>query len=217
MPQDNFEQRIAAKEAELTGAVAQLEATRAQFLPIAAQIAVDWWTATARREVETDPVTENLSGEQLGALNADVQQLCSEATKHVEEFFSDSKPWWHLQNPLLAHSHGLEYFYHVMGNRGSDQLDKPLRGLLGKLGPILERYGYLKRDADLRRTNGSAWREPSSSKPHYPFALDWPKQLTPIVERYQPQLKPAQELVTDIARLRREQKEAAAGQRWDSA
>jgi hypothetical protein len=213
----NFDQRIAAKEGELNSAVAQLEAIRKQFLPIVAQVAVEWWTATARREVETDPTTEKLSDEQISSLKADVQLLCSDAALHVEEFFSGSKTWWHLQNPLVAHTHGLEYFYHVMGNRGPDQLDKPLRGVLGKLGPLLEKYGYLQRDASLRRTYGNAWRDPSSSKPHYPFSLDWPKPLTPLVDRYQTQLKAAQELVTDIASIRREQKEAAAGKRWDSA
>jgi len=224
MTEDDFEQRIAAKEGSLKTAIEQLESIRKEFVPLAAKFAADWWASTAKSEVERDAVTEKLTDEQLSKLKGDVQDLCTVAQRHVEEFFADSKAWWHLQSPLVGSPVAPSYFYFLDGSRGPDQIIKPLRFVLGKIAPILEKYGYLARDSRLSKGRGSGWREYDSTgnhhlpngRPYYPSQLEWPKQFTSLIERYSAQMRDANDLLTGIESVRREQKQTAAKKRWDS-
>ncbi len=217
-----FQEQIEATERALAEVVHRQEELRREFIPAAGKFAAVWWANQATCEVErTHSVTEKLSDEQLKQLKAEVQALIAGAEQHVEEFFADATAWWHLQPELVVELKpaAAEYSYSAYGNRHPDRIEKPLRLVLGKLGPVLEKYGYL---VDSHR--GPAWREwdasgnyhPPGARPRYPFSLEWPKELTDLVARYATEMESAGRLIREILNLRGKRKQAAAKKRWDA-
>jgi hypothetical protein len=210
MPTDDFNQRVAAKESELHALIADLEAVRREVLPVAAKLAMRWWESRIGIEVERNAtVTAGLTDDQLGKLKAQVQELGSSAKEHVASFLADGKAWWHLQTPITAPINDYSYNYDpdARRRRGPERIEKQLGLALGKLGSILEPFGYL--------AGTGRWPKDSGGRFYAnPKWVDWPEELNPLMYRYSARVSKAQILIAELARLRLGRRPMAEGDSW---
>lgn len=90
--------------------------------------------------------------------------------------------------------------------------------MLGRLGSILDEYGYLK-DADFGRNE--VWLEkdsyyPHKPRPYYPYNIVWSKEMKDIIAEYSSAYKKGMTLRNEINTLIKEKKETGAKGLWDS-
>src|SRR5689334_18971347 len=151
----DFESEIQAAEAVLQVTVDQLEQIAQEFITATAEFFRSWYWEEAQDQVKRKPdLTKKLGVEQLSKMKAEVKALQDDAPNIASEFLNEDSPWWHRTRKE-------HMYYGFNGNRPPDMLDTPLRLALGKLAPILEKYGYISAQGDpLTRIS---WREPLGS------------------------------------------------------
>jgi hypothetical protein len=221
---DEFQQSIITKKNALDAILAEMDQIRTQFIMTAVKFVKIWWLDQAKTQVAlSSKVTEALTDDQVRQLKADVQALASDAEKHILEFFSDGGVWWHMQAELKA-SNGSTHAYYGSSQNPPKLIEGPLRFVLGKLAPVMEKYGYLT-SSQSRHGSTFEWREWDrggqrqlpNGRPYYPTALVWTQELATIIERYSIQHKRAEGLLRDVSTIEIERKQALAAKRWDSA
>jgi hypothetical protein len=208
MPTDDFNQTVATKESELHALIAGLEAVRREVLPVAAKFAMRWWESRIGIEVERNAtVTAGLTDDQLGKLKVQVQELGSSAKEHVASFLADSKAWWHLHAPITTASDDSDSKYYTDARGGPERIEKQLGLALGKLGSILEPFGYL--------AGTGRWPKDSGGRFYAnPKWVAWPKELNPMMYRYASLVSEAQIVIAELARLRLGRRPMAEGDSW---
>lgn len=214
---ENFDNLIKQKQAELESLKPQMEEIRRQFTLDSAKFVSEWYKKTTEIYIERDAdKTINLGKEKLGKMKAKVLKLVESAEAIIDEIFSNQKLWWHLVEDD-------NFFYSYYGNRAPDILDKPIRLALGKLGVILEEFGYVKTKSTGSREH-DVWSEwdPSGNyhlsdgRPYYPYSVDWSETMQNTIMRYNELHGQAKRIRQEIDNLRREKKKHQAKNLWDS-
>jgi hypothetical protein len=81
-----------------------------------------------------------LGKEKLTQLKTKVRDLALNVNKIVYEELNDPNIWWHVKPQTKVDQ--FMYPYEKYGNALPEILNKPLRRILGILGPVLSEFGY---------------------------------------------------------------------------
>ena len=213
---EEFDSVIATKESELETLKNAMEEIRQRFLKQSAEFIANWYEDTVNNKVAQDSEnTKKLGKEKLAEMKAMLRDLTSKADVVANEFLSDSNTWWHLSpNDQGVFSSPYSSPYEQYGNRCSDLIDKPIRYALGKVGTILEKFGY-KIDSDWHRQYYSY--NPKEQGAYYPFALDWSKEMQLTIGNYNESYKQAHKKFIEIKNLKKQKEQKEATDLWKSA
>ena len=215
----DFDNLIKLKTAELDSLKPQMEEVRKQFIKDSTRFIRKWYEKTSQGYVETgSDVTLKLGKAKLSQMKAKVLELMQNAEAIANEMFSNAELWWHLmENDELSYS-----FY---GNAPPKMLDEAIRLALGKLGTILEEFGY---SVTTKPTGGigelGVWCEwdstgrfhPPDARPYYPYHQPWPEAMRNTLKKYDELCAQAKKVRAEINSLHIEKKKEAAKNLWDS-
>ena len=158
--------------------------------------------------------------DQLAQLKAKLKDLTDNAEKGANDFLSADSLWRHLS------SKGEDYYvsaYSQFGSKYPEIIDQPIRKGLGKLGVLLEEYGYnVATKAGSYSEEVSVWNNknvtpyPTNPVPYYPDSLDWSSDMKALMKRYDELCKQAQEAYSNINRFQQSKIDKQAADLWDS-
>ena len=215
----DFDNLIKQKQAELDSLKPQMEEVRQQFIKDSTTFIKEWYEKTSQSYVETGAdITLNLGKEKLSQMKTKTRKLIENAEATANEMLFDPELWWHLaENDELSYS-----FY---GNAPPRFLDKAIRLALGKLGTILEEFGYsvtTKPTAVISELgvwcewDSSGRYHPPDARPYYPFSQDWSEAMRNTLQKYNELCTQAKKVRIEINSLQREKKTEEAKNLWDS-
>ncbi|MGZ4850941.1 MAG: hypothetical protein ACXV2C_06140 [Candidatus Bathyarchaeia archaeon] len=219
---ESIDAEITIKQKELDVRKLEMEDIRTQFIEASAVFIAQWYNETAKHHVYTNSRnTLSLGRDKLSSMKGKLKDLTQEAGKIANELLSDHSLWWHLmpknenENPSL---------YVQYGNRCPDTIDTPIRKALGKLGVILEEYGYnVATKGGGTGDDVSVWNNknvspyPINSVPYYPNSYDWSKEMKDIMKRYNEIYKQAYDYCSNIKHLQQLKMQKLAIELWDSS
>jgi hypothetical protein len=110
------------------------------FMKATGDFFVNWYNSAARQNViRGSQNTISLGKEQLSQFKVKLKDLTDNAEKYVNEFLNVDSLWWHL-----SPNEGDNFVsaYSQYGSKCPEIIDHPVRKGLGKLGVLLEEYGY---------------------------------------------------------------------------
>lgn len=210
---------IKQKQEELNSLKLQMEQIRQRFVRDSTMFIRKWYEETTENYVINNAEkTINLGKEKLRQMKTKVLELIENAEEIANKALSNPELWWHLvEND--------ELYYDYYGNAPPKILDKAIRYALGKLGTILEKFGY---DVKTKSTGisfeGNVWceRDPSGryhlpdSKPYYPYHVNWSEEMQNSIKKYNEICVKAKKVRKEINSLYNEKKKQQAKNLWDS-
>ena len=210
------DEAIERTEVELESLKGKLEELRRRFVQAAGKFIAEWFVMFARDCVQRQADHSLILGpERLGELKAKVMALADTAGSIAEEIFADRHLWWHLSGDDT-----LLYLY--CDDNPPENIDGSLRRALGRLGPLLKEYGYVTTGLESganRPENSEPPGEgdtPPSGQPYFRDFQAWPQNLREPIGQYRGLLEQAKRTLQELHRLRREQKQTAVADLWDS-
>jgi hypothetical protein len=181
----------------------------------------NWYNSAARHYVISGSQhTISLGKEQLAQLKVKLKDLTDNAEKYVNEFLNVDSLWWHL-----SQNEGDNFVsaYSQYGSKCPEIIDHPVRKGLGKLGVLLEEYGYnVATKAGSYDDQVSVWNNKNVSPytsnpvPYYPDSLDWSSDMKALMKRYDELCKQAHEAYSNIKRFQQSEIDKQAAGLWDS-
>jgi len=185
-----------------------MEEIRQQFLKQSAEFIAKWYQdIVAEKVTENSENTKKLGKEKLGEMKANLKDLTSKADTIANEFLSDSRHWWHLS----PSDQGGHFPYEYGGNDNyHERIEKSLRYALGKVGPMLETYGYKVDSHWYEYTNYN----PIKKVPHYPFHLEWSNEMKATLKNYSKMYTQAYQTYSEIKNLKKKKEEKEATDLW---
>jgi len=214
----NYDALINEKQAQLESLKSMLEEIKQQFIKDSVIFIREWYKITTENYVKTAPdITISLGKEKLKQMKEKVAILIQNAESIANEFLSNPDLWWHLKEIS-------EHRYSYYGNRAPDDLDKALRLSLGKLGVILEEFGYNVTTKSTYRDQDNVWVEwdssgqyhPPNGRPYYPYGMDWSDMMRITIGKYNEVFVQAMKIREEIRSLQGEKKRQQAQNLWDS-
>lgn len=219
---ESFDTAITNRQKELESQKLEMETIRQMFIEASAIFLAHWFNITAKRYVCTDSQnTIRLGRDSLSSMKFELKNLTDNAKRIINEVLSDQSLWWHL-DPKGADGNASPYL--LCGNKCPEIIDKPIRKALGKLGVILEEYGYdvTTRTGGSTRDNLSVWNNknvspyPVNPVPYYPDSVDWSREMKDLMRRYNEIFKQAYDAYSSIKRLQQSKLDKQATELWDS-
>jgi len=191
------------------------------FLKATGDFFANWYTSTAKHYVISDSQnTISLGKDKLAQLKVKLKDLSDNAEKYVSEFLSADSLWWHLsenEKDTFVSS------YLQSGSKLPEIIDQPIRKALGKLGVLLEEYGYnVATKAGSYGDEVSVWNNknvspyPTNPAAYYPDSLDWSLDMKALMKRYEELCKLAHEALSNIKRFQKSKIDKQASELWDS-
>ena len=210
------------EQKELQSRKLEMEEVRQQFIKASAIFIAQWFNVTAKQYVCTDSQnTLELGRDRLSSMKFKLKNLTENAEKIVNEHLADQSLWWHLsfKGEDASASSYLQY-----GNKCPAIIDKPIRKALGKLGVILEEYGYdvTTKTGGPARDDISVWNNKNESPypinpvPYYPNSVDWSMDMKNIMRKYNEIYKQAYDTYSSIKHLQQSKLNKQAADLWDS-
>ncbi len=182
---------------------------------------VNWYNSTARHYVISGSEnTLGLSKDQLAQLKVKLKELTDNMEKYVNEFLSTDSLWW--QSPS---KNGDNYFfaYSQYGSKYPEIINQPIRKGLGKLGVLLEEYGYnVATKAGSYGDEVSVWNNKNVSPystnpvPYYPDSLNWSSDMRALMKRYDELCKKTNEAYSNIKHFQQSKIDKQVADLWDS-
>ena len=217
---DNFDSRIEAAQKDLEVTFANMEQLREEFIAATVEFMEPWyWDQTETMVTRRPEITKQLGVDKLAQLKADVKSLQENCATIAAEFLADERLWWHQKRGEQAYS------YHE--NRPPGGLDKAVRLIAGKLGPILERYDYLsgKLDRISPLQSHEVWRErdasgsyhPANARPYHPYGFDWSERMRAVLKNYADLLQEGVRQASEIDGLKHAKERSEARDLWEQA
>jgi hypothetical protein len=209
----NFDAEMEATEKELEGIKSELESISRQFLLATAELVRHSYRQLVETLVKDKPkLTKRLGVERLSQLKVDLRELENNAQNAVSEFLDVDKLWWHRAEG--------DQQYSDLPQRHSD-LDKALMLAVGKLAPVLEKYGYLPTESTdpgiWREWDKTARRRALDARPYYPHRLEWSQSMKDSIQRYAALHAKGLETAAKLARLKEEKASREAEELWRKA
>ena len=218
---EEFDAQIAAKQRELEAYKLDLEAIKQQFIKDSSAFIGNWYDETAKNFVISESAnTLKIGKESLSQMKLKVSELRANAENIATETLSNPSLWWH-SNPenkvLLCNS------YEQYGiNRMPEIFDKPLRMALGRLGAILEEYGFNVTMKPSHNNSRISWLDLSTylysqpPVPYYPLGFDCNNEMLVTLKSYDKIFKRAFSAYHEIERLQQEKQKHQASDLWCS-
>ena len=191
------------------------------FIKATGAFFVIWYNSAARHYVISGSQnTISLGKEQLAQLKVKLKDLTDNSEKYVNEFLNADSLWWHLSK---SEGDNFVSAYSQYGSKCPEIIDHPVRKGLGKLGVLLEEYGYnVATKAGSYDDKVSVWNNknvspyPSNPVPYYPDSLDWSSDMKALMKRYDELCKQAHEAYSNIKRFQKSKIDKQAADLWDS-
>jgi hypothetical protein len=221
---ENIDLLIREKEKELSPFYSRMEELRLEFVNYTIIFTAKWYNETAKQHVtKHTETTLNLNKEKLFQMKAQVNILIQNTEKTVKVALSDPNVWWHMK-PI---KHVPSSLYDKLGNEQVGNkfpaiVDRAVRRALGKLGSVLEAFGYRVTTAGaLGGYYAEFWFEypegpDSSPHPFFPHLLEWSEDMQYVLQKYSGQFRKAIVLFNDLEKLKDEKEKLKASELWDS-
>ena len=169
-----------------------------------------WYMDITKNKVKNNPdLTKELGGSKLSKLKIEVKNLLSQTKSIVNEFIEKNSTWWH-EKPGVKKVPDF-----------TESMSQNLRYIAGKLGPILEKYGYITSDP----ADPSLWREwdkmefnrPQNARPFYPQHLDWEEPMRDMIAEYEELMTEGIHYSHSIKKLKKEKAQLEVDDLWEQA
>ena len=216
---EDFDAEIAAEKEKLADIKNQMDQLVERFACEAGALLKGWFPMQAKEEIKrAAEVTLAIEDGQLAALKAEVGQLSEQAVEIAHEYLTDKKLWWTGSSQQGTY----DFRFMIHGNKMPEEIDRAIRFAGGRLGTILEKYGYLKGNAsDVSSTVWRAWdksgnRRIMNGPAACPYEITWTAEMRKIIEAYDTKRKGAESIVASIADIERRKKRSLAEDKWES-
>ncbi len=207
---------IERKEAELSPLLIRMDELKRQFTKQTAVFASEWFRKTAKEYITKNPeVALSLTEEKIASMKANVNELVRSAERAVQAELDNPALWWHLD----PHIHESIERYRQVADKFPEVLDRAVRRVLGRLGVVLEKFGFRVTVSGYTGTYFEFWFERAGSRgitPLYPHLLGWTEPMQESIRQYDVQFVEASEIYDQIQRLKSQKKRQDALTRWDS-
>jgi hypothetical protein len=212
---------IYSEEEKLLKYKIEMQTVHQLFIKATGAFFANWYNSVARHYVISGSQnTISLGKEQLAQLKVKLKDLTDNAEKDVNEFLNVDSLWWHLSP---NEGDNFVYAYSQYGSKCPENIDHLVRKGLGKLGVLLEEYGYnVATKAGSYDDKVSVWNNknvspyPSNPVPYYPDSLDWSSDMKALMKRYDELCKQAHEAYSNIKHFRQSKIDKQAADIWDS-
>ena len=201
----DFAKEIEAKKVLIQESLAEMKQARTDFVKGIVPFADKWIRKIARQYIERNPERAlKLGKESLSLLKTKVAKLCSDIESICGDVFSSDEYWPETRELLQKNQLGI-------------------RIVFGKLGTILEEFGFVKTQSQTEKSQES-WNQYDSSgnrrefdgTPVYPHSIELPDDLRDVLEEYRKTILRKDSMLEDIKRLELETLQAQATTLWDS-
>jgi hypothetical protein len=215
---EEIDDLIERKEAELSPLRLHLEEFRRQFTRETAAFASEWYRKTTKEYIIKYPeVTLSLTEEKIALMKAGVNELVKNTEKMVERELGKPNLWWHIE----PHLHESIEQYRQIADKPPEVLDRAVRRVLGQLGVVLEKFGFhVTASGSNTEAYYEFWFERSVGAreivPCYPHLLRWTDDMQDTIRRYNVHYMEASEIYGEIQQLKSEKKKLEALTRWNS-
>jgi hypothetical protein len=159
-------------------------------------------------------------GNNLAQLKLKLQDFTGNSEKIVNAFLSTDSIWCRL---TPKDGDNFVSAYSQYGSKCPEIIDHPIRKGLGKLGVLLEKYGYnVATKAGSYGADVSVWNNknvspyPSNPVPYYPDSLEWSPDMKVLMKRYDELCKQSNEAISNIKRFEQSKLDKLASDLWDS-
>jgi len=215
---NHYDKQIKEQEFALQSIMERMEEVRQQFVTDTTLFVREWYKETTKKYIkQKSEKTLKMGRETMERMKKNVQELVNNAEAHVSEVLSNPELWWHLKE-----DNKLSYNY--QGASPPDRVDKAIRISLGKLGPVLEEFGYTEiKDKGSRDhpvwcewdENLDTYHQPGM-QPCYPFGIEWTDGMRYSLTSYGKLLQAAKEVIKEKTELEKKKVESDARDLWES-
>jgi hypothetical protein len=218
---DNIDVAISNEQEKLAKYQIEMQTVRQSFMKATIVFFTNWYESSARHYVTSESQnTISLGKEKLVELKVKLKDITDNAEKYVNEFLSADSLWWQSS---LKDGDNFVSPYSQYGSKCPEIIDHPIRKGLGKLGVLLEEYGYnVATKAGSYDDEVSVWNNknvspyPSNPVPYFPDSLEWSSDMKVLMKRYDELCKQAHEAISNIKRFEQSKIDKLAADLWDS-
>ncbi|MCP4107265.1 MAG: hypothetical protein GY749_17275 [Desulfobacteraceae bacterium] len=205
---NNFDKEIEIVQNRLDTASERMKQIRSEFMSETIKYFRVWYEQLTKEKVTAEAeLTRELGLNKLSHLKNEVNALKSGTEKIVSEFIDKDGLWWCRNDPVQPSF--------------TEDVDNALRLIAGRLGIILENYGYITTNPE----DPSFWREwdklglnrPSDARPFYPHYLDLPVHIKDMLEEYEELIREKAEYTYHVKKLKDTKARSEAEALWDRA
>jgi hypothetical protein len=214
---DEIDLLIQKKEVELLPLCTFMEELKQEFILETIDFASKWYKKTAKDYVAKYPeIALRMSEEKILKMKTKINQLVGDTEKIVKDELDNSALWWHK---MPRHNDSIEQYTQLV-DKYPQILDRAVRHVLGRLGIILEEFGFNVDASGNPSSFHEFWFErlPNTEKiiQIYPHLLKWTAKMEETTRKYNEQYTQAVTLYTEIQKLKKEKIKQQALTRWDS-
>ena len=202
---------------ELDDLKAAMEKLKEQFIIYAGVFIGQWYNSTTRNYVKRNADRSlELGKEKLEDLKHKVNKLEEKASEVTKECLSAPEIWWHVKEDM-------DLYYEFRSNSPPEFLSKALRPALGRLGPVLDEFGYVNVKTEGLREHPvwCEWDAPDDKsviegRACYPYGVEWSSSMIDTMKKYQTLHRQAIKVNERIEELKKEKVKQDADKLWDS-
>jgi hypothetical protein len=213
MDQQVFDAEIELYGKELVEIIAKMEKTSQRFVAVTIACLKQWYQDRAKSYVQEHfDLTNKLGLENISQMKARVTQLVMMVPNAAKALLLDQNLWWHQSRGGGWQDH------YTQGP--PDGLHMAICALAERLTPILETYGYVKKEPCPERDeedNDTQPREPIKRKGGGPPQLEWTEEMTKCISEYKEDLGRATFLDSKMEQARKRKAKHNAGLLWEKA
>lgn len=215
---EDYELLIKNNQEELDRKKTEMSEIKDQFIIFSGAFVGQWFNSVTRNYVkEYADISIDLGKEKLENLKEEVMKLESEANTYANECLMHETLWWHQkENESLS--------YEFRANSPPEFLSRALRPALGRLGPILGKYGYVNIRTEGMREH-PVWcewdfqdeRMTIEGRACYPFGIVWSDSMIESIKKYSELHQQALKILERIEILKKEMVREQAESLWGPA
>lgn len=204
MPKD-YSKEIESKRVLITTTISQMKKLRNDFIIGIEPFAKKWIYTIARQYIERNPEKAlKLGKERLTLLKFSVNKLGEDIKSVCNDVFSSEKFWPETRELVTQNQLGIKI-------------------ILGKLGTILEEFGFVKTKTQTEGDQES-WNQYDSDGNRrefdgttvYPHSIEIPDEIKNLLEDYRKVVQTKNDLLAEIKKLEFENLQTQATTLWDS-
>jgi hypothetical protein len=201
----DYAKEIEARKILIDSSFSQMKKVRVAFATGIVPFAKRWIQMIARQYVERNPeIALKLGREKLAQLKARTARLCEDIEGICQEVFGSEEFWPETRELVTQNQLGIKI-------------------VLGKLGIILEEFGFVKTKAQTEGDQES-WNQYDTSGNRrefdgttiYPHSIEIPVEMKDLVEEYRKLIQRKDSLKEEIKQLEFEKLQLEATKLWDS-
>lgn len=201
----DYSKEIESKRVLIATTISKMNKLRNDFIIEIEPFAIQWIYTIARQYIERNPeIALKLGKERLILLKKNVQKLAEDIKSICIDVFSNDKFWPETRELITQNQLGIKI-------------------ILGKLGTILEEFGFVKTKAQTEGDKES-WNQYDSDGNRrefdgttiYPHSIEIPSEIKNLLEDYRKLIQTKNTLMAEIKNLEFENLQTQATTLWDS-